>query len=116
MIIHESRFTYQQKGLHKLVDLGEYWEQTTGHAIPLGGIVVRKSLPVSVKAQIDALIRESLEYAFERYPALPPYVKEHAQEMDESVMRQHIDLYVNQFSIDLGVEGKKAVDRLQQAV
>lgn len=116
VIIHESRFTYQQKGLHKLIDLGEYWEQTTGHAIPLGGIVIRKNLPADVRRQIDGLIKQSLEYAFGHYPALTDYVKEHAQEMDESVMRQHIDLYVNQFSLDLGEEGKKAVARLQQAI
>lgn len=116
VIIHESRFTYQQKGLFKLLDLGEYWEQTTGHAIPLGGIVIRKDLPADVRLQIDGLIKQSLEYAFDHYPSLTDYVKDHAQEMDESVMRQHIDLYVNQFSLDLGEEGKKAVARLQQAI
>ncbi|UYQ93491.1 1,4-dihydroxy-6-naphthoate synthase [Chitinophaga horti] len=116
VIIHESRFTYQQKGLHKLMDLGQYWEETTGHAIPLGGIVIRKDLPADVKSQIDALIRSSLDYAFAHYPSLPEYVTAHAQEMDESVMRQHIDLYVNQFSLDLGAEGKQAIARLQQAV
>ncbi|WP_295124536.1 1,4-dihydroxy-6-naphthoate synthase [uncultured Chitinophaga sp.] len=116
VIIHESRFTYQQKGLHKLMDLGEYWEQTTGHAIPLGGIVIRKDLPAETRRQIDALIRQSLEFGFDHYPALSEYVTAHAQEMDEQVMRQHIDLYVNQFSLDLGEEGKRAIARLQQAV
>ncbi|RAI98451.1 1,4-dihydroxy-6-naphthoate synthase [Chitinophaga skermanii] len=115
VIIHENRFTYQQKGLVKLNDLGDFWEKTTGHPIPLGGIFVRKSLPTAVKADIDRLIHDSLKLAFAQYPTLSEYVKAHAQEMEESVMRQHIDLYVNDFSLNLGEEGLKAVERLKQA-
>ncbi|NSL88510.1 1,4-dihydroxy-6-naphthoate synthase [Chitinophaga solisilvae] len=115
VIIHENRFTYQLKGLVKLMDMGEYWEQTTGSPIPLGGIFIRKDIPAPVRAQIDQLIHKSLQHAYTGYPQLSDYVKSHAQEMDEQVMRQHIDLYVNDFSLDLGVEGRAAVDALMQA-
>ena len=112
VIIHENRFTYQQKGLVKLMDLGEFWEKETGAPIPLGGIVVKRGLDAGVSKKINGLIRRSLEYAFERYPELPEYVKGHAQEMDERVMRQHIDLYVNNYSLTLGAEGEKAIQTL----
>jgi 1,4-dihydroxy-6-naphthoate synthase len=115
VIIHENRFTYQQRGLVKLLDLGETWEQRTGVPIPLGGIVVKRALPVKVALQVDALIRRSLEYAFAKYPFISDYVKQHSQEMDETVMRQHIDLYVNHYSLDLGDEGRKAVETLLKA-
>lgn len=114
VIIHENRFTYQQKGLVKLIDLGEFWEEKTGQPIPLGGIFIRKDIPEEVQQQVDALIHKSLQLAFEKYPALSPYVKDHAQEMDEHVMRQHIDLYVNDFSLDLGKEGWTAIDKLKE--
>ncbi|MES2776141.1 MAG: 1,4-dihydroxy-6-naphthoate synthase [Bacteroidota bacterium] len=109
VIIHENRFTYQQKGLHKITDLGDYWEQQTGNPIPLGGIVIRRNMEKGIQQKIDRLIRKSVQYAFALYPGISDYVKQHSQEMDEAVMRQHIDLYVNNFSIDLGVEGKNAV-------
>lgn len=109
VIIHENRFTYQDKGLHKLVDLGEYWEQQTGVPIPLGGIVIRRSADKTLALKIDTLIRNSIDYAFAHYPQLSDYVKQHAQEMSEEVMRQHIDLYVNNYSLDLGEDGRKAV-------
>lgn len=112
VIIHENRFTYQQKGLVKIIDLGEYWENTTGSPIPLGGIFIRKNIPNHIRQQVDQLIHESLQYSYKHYPSLSSYVTEHAQEMDESVMRQHIDLYVNDFSLDLGETGKAAVKRL----
>ncbi len=112
VIIHENRFTYQEKGLYKIRDLGEYWEDKTQHPIPLGGIVIDRLLPISVQHSIDRLIRQSIEYAYAAYPKLSGYVKTHAQEMEESVMRKHIDLYVNQFSIDLGIEGKNAIKKL----
>ncbi|MBS1606049.1 MAG: 1,4-dihydroxy-6-naphthoate synthase [Bacteroidetes bacterium] len=112
VIIHENRFTYQQKGLKKLVDLGEFWEKETGAPIPLGGIVSRKDLDPTLSGQLNTLIRRSLEYAFANYPALSDYVKDHAREMDVTVMRQHIDLYVNNYSLDLGEEGKKAIQTL----
>lgn len=110
VIIHENRFTYQQKGLHKIIDLGNYWEQTTQTPIPLGGIVVNRQLPIEVAQQIDTLITESVAHAFKNnYQRLTAYVKAHAQEMEEAVMRQHIDLYVNQYSYNLAEAGKAAV-------
>jgi len=112
VIIHENRFTYQQKGLKKVIDLGEYWEQQTQYPVPLGGIVIKRSIDNKLQKKIDALIQQSVEYAFENYPALADYVKQHSQEMEENVMRQHIDLYVNKYSIDLGKEGKEAVKKL----
>jgi 1,4-dihydroxy-6-naphthoate synthase len=112
LIIHENRFTYQDKGLHKIIDLGEYWEQETQCAIPLGGIVIKRDLPQEVLHKVDRLIRKSVEYAFENPKSALPFIKQHAQEMDEKVMYQHIDLYVNQYSVDLGVEGKKAIKTL----
>lgn len=112
VIIHENRFTYQQKGLVRLMDLGEYWEKETGAPIPLGGIVFRRDHDPVLQKKVNTLIHRSLEYAFKHYPDLPAYVKEHAQEMDERVMRQHIDLYVNDYSLSLGAEGRKAIDIL----
>jgi len=112
VIIHENRFTYQQKGLKKIIDLGEYWEKQTQYPIPLGGIVVKRNIDDSMQKKIDALIRKSVEYAFSNYPVLADYVKQHSQEMEETVMRQHIDLYVNNYSIDLGKDGKEAVKKL----
>jgi len=112
VIIHENRFTYQQKGLVRLMDLGEYWEKKTGAPIPLGGIVFRRDHDPVIQKKVNTLIRRSLEYAFRHYPDLPAYVKEHAQEMDERVMRQHIDLYVNDYSLSLGSEGRKAIHTL----
>ncbi len=112
VIIHENRFTYQQKGLVKVMDLGEYWEEIIKVPIPLGGIVMKRCFDQSVQQKVDHLIKKSLEYAFEKYPELTGYVREHSQEMDESVMRQHIDLYVNNYSLYLGEDGKKAVIKL----
>ncbi|MCC6288800.1 MAG: 1,4-dihydroxy-6-naphthoate synthase [Chitinophagaceae bacterium] len=110
VIIHENRFTYQHKGLHKLIDLGEFWEKKTGYPIPLGGIAVRKNILPTIQADIDKLIQQSIKYAFNNYPSLPEYVKLHSQEMEEIVMRQHIDLYVNNYSINIGEDGKEAVN------
>jgi len=112
VIIHENRFTYQQKGLKKVIDLGEYWEKQTQYPIPLGGIVMKRSFSTALQKKADALIRKSVEYAFANYPILAGYVKQHSQEMEEKVMRQHIDLYVNDYSIDLAEEGKEAVRKL----
>ena len=114
VIIHENRFTYQQRGLVKLADLGEFWEATTGAPIPLGGILAKKDLPPGISQKINELIRKSLEYAFQHYPALPDYVKQHSQEMEEQVMRQHIDLYVNNYSLALGEDGHRAVNTLMK--
>jgi 1,4-dihydroxy-6-naphthoate synthase len=118
VIIHENRFTYQARGLQKIIDLGEFWESATGAPIPLGGIVVKRSLPDDVKQAINRVMRRSVEYAFARRDASLPYVREHAQEMSEEVMYQHIDLYVNDYSVDLGEQGRHAVlvlfDRARQ--
>lgn len=111
VIIHENRFTYQDKGLVKLMDLGEFWETETGSPIPLGGIVMKRTFDRSLQERVNALIRASVEYAFAHYPHITDYVKQHSQEMSEGVMRQHIDLYVNNYSIDLGVDGKAAVQQ-----
>ncbi len=112
VIIHENRFTYQQRGLIKLIDLGEFWEQKTGCPIPLGGIVMNKKFDNEIQQKINALIKKSVEFAFSNYPQLPDYVKQHSQEMEEHVMRQHIDLYVNNYSITLGEDGKNAIEML----
>lgn len=113
VIIHENRFTYHLKGLHKIVDLGEYWEEQLKVPVPLGGIIAKRSLDKKLIQQVDGLIRKSVEYAFEHHhKELAEYVKQHAQEMSEDVMRQHINLYVNNFSIALEEDGKKAVLKL----
>ena len=112
VIIHENRFTYQQKGLHKVTDLGEYWEEKMNAPIPLGGIAIKRTIDKSTSLKVDELIRKSIEFAFSNYPMITDYVKQHSQEMSETVMRQHIDLYVNDFSIDLGRDGKKAIEVL----
>lgn len=109
VIIHENRFTYQEKGLYKLMDLGAYWEKRTRLPIPLGGIVAHKRVNRELALQVDRLIKKSVEYAFSHYPHLSPYVKLHAREMNTQVMKQHIDLYVNDYSLWLGEDGKKAV-------
>lgn len=112
LIIHENRFTYQDKGLVKLIDLGEWWEQTTQLPIPLGGIVVQRQLPLEVQQRINRVLRRSIEFAFEHPEASLPYVRAHAQEMDLAVIQQHIGLYVNDFSVDLGTKGKAAIQHL----
>jgi 1,4-dihydroxy-6-naphthoate synthase len=109
VIIHENRFTYEAKGLKKIADLGEFWERETGAPIPLGGIVVKRSLPEDVKSAVNRVLRRSVEYAFANRSASLPFVREHAQEMSEDVMYRHIDLYVNEYSVDLGRDGRSAV-------
>jgi len=112
LIIHENRFTYEAKGLRKIVDLGEYWEGTTGHPIPLGAIVMLRALPADVRATMDRVLRRSVEYAFVHRDETLPYVRAHAQDMDDEVMFKHIDLYVNQYSVNLGDDGRAAVRAL----
>ena len=109
VIIHENRFTYAQKGLHKIIDLGDYWEQQTGMPIPLGGIMINRNIDLETQLTVNRLIRKSVEYAFEHPEASSDFVRHHAQELDESVRKQHIDLYVNKYSIDLGDLGKQAI-------
>jgi 1,4-dihydroxy-6-naphthoate synthase len=112
VIIHENRFTYKQKGLYKITDLGAEWETKTKSPIALGGIVASNRISKSIMGQVDLLIAKSVEYAFNNYPAISEYVSCHAQEMSETVMRQHIDLYVNNFSRDMGETGKNAIETL----
>ena len=113
VIIHENRFTYADKGLHKITDLGDFWEKETGNSIPLGGIMIRRSMDTSIARQVDEMIKKSIEYAYQNhYDELADYVKIHSQEMSEAVMRKHIELYVNNHSLDLGANGKNAVIKL----
>jgi 1,4-dihydroxy-6-naphthoate synthase len=112
LIIHENRFTYRDKGLHKIRDLGEFWEETTGYPIPLGGIAVKRKIDDPIKRTIDHTIKKSIKYAFAHNSHTKAWVLEHAQEMKPEVIRSHIDLYVNDFSIDLGIEGRKAIQYL----
>lgn len=115
VIIHENRFTYRERGLEKVLDLGEYWEEKMKAPIPLGGIAVKRSIDSAISKKIDGLIRKSLDYAFENYPLITPYVRQYSQSMSEDVMRQHIDLYVNNFSLELGEEGRKAIEMLYRS-
>jgi len=110
LIIHENRFTYAAKGLKKIIDLGEFWEGETGAPIPLGGIVVRRALSDGVQPAVNRVMRRSVEFAFAHPEASLPYVRAHAQEMSEEVMYKHIDLYVNQYSVNLGSEGRRAIE------
>lgn len=112
VIIHENRFTYKEKGLNKLADLGDLWELRTGFPIPLGGILAKKALGVETLNKINRVIRRSLEYALAHSDILPLFVTDHAQEMKPEVMRQHIALYVNDFSLELGADGRSAVRKL----
>jgi len=112
LIIHENRFTYQDKGLKKILDLGDYWEQQTGCAIPLGGIVANRRLPEDVQHKINRVLRRSVEFAFANPKSGLDFIRSHAQEMSEDVMYKHIELYVNKYSVDLGEEGRKAIKLL----
>jgi 1,4-dihydroxy-6-naphthoate synthase len=112
LIIHENRFTYQQKGLVKLMDLGEYWETTTGLPIPLGGIVVRRDLPAGISQKINRVLRRSVEYAFAHPEEVMPFVRAHSQAMEDSVMQAHIRLYVTDYTVDLGEKGRDAVQQM----
>lgn len=112
VIIHESRFTYEQKGLLRIADLGDFWEQKTGLPTPLGGILVRRSFSDDIKISVNKMVRESIEYAFNNPKEIMGYVTQYAQEMDGDVMQKHIDLYVNKYSLDLGEKGKLAVVKL----
>lgn len=112
LIIHENRFTYQEKGLFKLIDLGEFWERKTGLPIPLGGIIVKKSIDLSTKLKIERVMKRSIEFAFDQPDSSNNYVIKHAQEMDFDVVKSHISLYVNHYSLELGKIGIKAIERL----
>jgi 1,4-dihydroxy-6-naphthoate synthase len=110
LIIHENRFTYSEKGLVKVMDLGEYWESLIHAPIPLGGIAIKREMDEALRSKINRLVRNSVEYAFAHPQASMPYVREHAQAMDPEVMKKHIDLYVNGYSVDLGETGMRAIE------
>ena len=110
VIIHENRFTYQLKGLHKVIDLGEFWETTTQLPIPLGGIVVKKSLPIAIQQQLEKIMFDSVAFAFAHPESSKKFVAQYAQEMSPAVMQQHIDLYVNEYTKSLGEKGNAAVN------
>ena len=110
LIIHENRFTYAERGFVKILDLGEWWEEKTQLPIPLGGIVVRRTLPLNLQQKINRILRRSVEFAFSNPEESLAYVEQYAQEMDIAVMQQHINLYVNDFSIDLGIKGRAAIE------
>jgi len=114
LIIHENRFTYQKRGLKKIVDLGEFWESETGMPIPLGGIVVNRRLSNDIQQKVNRVMKRSVEFAFKNPKVVYPFVKKHAQEMEDPVIESHIHLYVNEFTIDLGRTGRKAIEMLYQ--
>jgi 1,4-dihydroxy-6-naphthoate synthase len=114
LIIHENRFTYEQKGLKKIIDLGEFWESLIHAPIPLGGIVIKRDLSNEIKQKIDRIIKKSVQYAFAHPEDSMPFIKQHAQEMEPAVMQKHIQLYVNEFSVDLGDTGKHAVELMMR--
>lgn len=109
LIIHESRFTYPSYGLKQIIDLGEWWEKQTGHPIPLGGIIAKRSLGEGLNKKINKTIKSSIEYAFSNRSEPMDYIKKHSQELSDEVINQHINLYVNNYSLDVGQDGEKAV-------
>ena len=112
LLIHENRFTYAQRGLQKIVDFGEYWEDTMKSPIPLGGIAIKRTLDESLKHSFNEILTKSVAYAFEHPKEAYPYIRKYAQEMDEDVMYKHIDLYVNDFTRNLGQQGREAIEIL----
>ncbi len=112
LIIHENRFTYEQKGLKLLADLGEKWEKSTNQHIPLGGFAIQRTFPQDLKLQINELIRKSLQFARNHPESSKEWIKSHAQETKDQIIKQHISLYVNEFSMDLGSAGQSAVQHL----
>ena len=112
VIIHENRFTYHTKGLVNVIDLGDFWEKNTQSPIPLGGVVIKRSIEKSIQQQVDRLIKKSIEYSFANYPNLDDYIKKNAQEMSEDVMLKHIDLYVNDYTLSLGENGKASIRKM----
>jgi len=114
VIIHENRFTYQGKGLVKILDLGEFWERSTGEAVPLGGIIARRDLGDDMIGRLNRIMRRSVEFAFDHPEETMGFVRQHAQEMDEEVMKKHIALYVTDFTLSLGVKGHSAIRTLTE--
>ena len=109
LIIHETRFTYYKRGLHKLADMGEYWETLTGLPIPLGAIVIKRTIPEDIALKVNRIVRRSLEYAYKDSFASYDFVAGNAREMDSTVMNNHIKLYVNEYTLDLGIKGREAI-------
>ncbi len=112
LIIHESRFTYQDHGLICLLDLGRWWQEKTGLPLPLGGILARRSLGAPLIGAIEQAVGDSAAYARRHSEETRAYIRQHAQELDDEVIDRHIALYVNEFSLDLGSEGEAAVREL----
>ena len=112
LIIHESRFTYQKKGLLKLLDLGEFWESKTSLPIPLGGIAVKRSVKSAIKKRIQRVLKRSIIYALDHPNESLNFIKKYSQELDEQVIKSHINLYVNHYSVDLKDNGKDAINKL----
>lgn len=112
LIIHETRFTYQRKGLHKIADMGEYWENLTDLPIPLGTIVIKRTLPEDIMLKVNRIVRRSIEYAYKDSFASYDFVSANAREMESTVMNKHIKLFVNEYSLNLGVKGRKAIEEL----
>lgn len=109
LIIHESRFTFQDKGLIELADLGKYWYRDTGLPLPLGVIAIHKHLETDEQKKLNTLLNNSIQSAFAKKDCISDFVRSHAQSMSESVLKKHIDLYVNEFSLDLGPVGRSAI-------
>lgn len=114
LIIHESRFTYQEKGLIKIIDLGEYWESITGCPLPLGCIMIRKDIDISIKQTFNKLLKQSVEYAMSNPLQGMDFVKSYAREIKEDVIKKHIDLYVNNYTKEIGEDGREAIERLEE--
>lgn len=112
LIIHETRFTYHKRGFHKIADMGEYWEKLTGLPIPLGTIVINRKITDDVAQKVNRIIRRSLDYAYHDSFASYDFVAGNAKEMDSTVMNNHIKLYVNEYTLDLGSKGKEAINEL----
>ena len=112
LIIHETRFTYYKKGLHKIADMGEYWEKLTGLPIPLGSIVINRRIPEDIALKVNRILRRSLEYAYKDSFASYDFVAGNAKEMDSTVMNNHIKLFVNEYTLNLGNKGKEAINTL----
>jgi 1,4-dihydroxy-6-naphthoate synthase len=112
LIIHETRFTYHKKGLHRIADMGEYWEQLTGLPIPLGAIVIKRNIPYDIAQKVNRILRRSLEYAYKDSFVSYDFVAGNAKEMDSTVINNHIRLFVNEYTLHLGNKGREAINEL----
>lgn len=112
LVIHETRFTYEKRGLKLVADLGNVWEKNFSLPIPLGGIAIKRQLPENIKSDINNILKSSIEYAFANPSSAMNFMKHHAVELDEEIINKHVALYVNNYSLNLGIEGKKAVEKL----